>query len=71
MKLGYSKEVIVEYLNNLDFKDDLDILKKELFKIKNRYSNKYNGNELEYKVINYLFKKGFNIEDIKRCYDEE
>lgn len=71
MKLGYSKEVIVEYLENIVFKDDFDILKKELFKIKNKYSNKYNDNEIEYKVINYLFKKGFNIEDIKRCYNEE
>lgn len=69
MKLGYEKEIILEKLCYVDINDD-DILFKELSKIKKKYSSKYNGNELEYKVINYLYKKGFNIEDIKRCYNE-
>ena len=46
-------------------------LRKELSKVKGKYSKKYEGNELEYRVINYLYKKGFNLEDIKRCYDED
>lgn len=69
MKLGYDKEVILEKLCYIDLNDD-DILFKELSKIKKKYSNKYSEVELEYKVINYLYKKGFNIEDIKRCYNE-
>lgn len=71
IKLGYEKESIVFKLNCVKINTDVDILKKELNKVKNRYSKKYEGNELEYKVINYLFTKGFNIEDIKRCYDED
>ena len=50
---------------------DINVLKKELNKIKNKYSSKYSGNKLEYKIINYLYKKGFKLEDIKRCLDEE
>ncbi len=71
IKMGYQKEDIVYYLEKLEFGNDEEYLKKELYKIKNKYSKKYEGNELEYKVINYLYKKGFNLEDIKRCYDED
>lgn len=71
IKLGYTKEDIIDSLDKVIFEDDLDILKHELYKIKNKYSKKYDDNELEYRIINYLYKKGFNIEDIKRCYDED
>lgn len=70
IKLGYEKEVIFEKLSFIELNDD-SILKKELYKIKKKYSNKYSNNELEYRVINYLYKKGFNIEDIKRYYNED
>lgn len=71
IKMGYPKEDIVYFLEKIEFGNDEEYLKKELYKIKNKYSKKYEGNELEYKVINYLYKKGFNLEDIKRCYDED
>ena len=70
IKIGYLKEDIISYLDKISLDDDIDNLRKELFKVKSKYSKKYEGNELEYRVINYLYKKGFNIEDIKRCYDE-
>jgi len=70
IKLGYEKNSIINVFNNIFINDDKDILKKELNKIKNKYFNKYNDKELEYKVINYLYKKGFNLDDIKRCYSE-
>lgn len=70
VKLGYQKSSVMMVLDNFVFSDDYKILVYELNKIKNKYSVKYSGNELEYKVINYLFKKGFNLSDIKRCYDE-
>lgn len=70
IKLGYLKENIINVLDNIELVDDTNNLINELVKIKNKYSTKYNGSELEYKVINYLYKKGFNIEDIKRCYNE-
>lgn len=71
IKLGYPKDDIIDVLERHEFSDDTNNLKRELVKIKTKYSKKFRGNELEYKVINYLFKKGFNIEDIKRCYNEE
>lgn len=70
VKLGYDKNSILELLDKSISESDIDILKKELNKIKNKYNNKYSGNELEFKIINYLYKKGFQIEDIKRCLDE-
>ena len=70
MKLGYEKESILYYLEKIELNSDNDILLHEYNKIKTKYTKKYNGNELEYKIINYLYKKGFNIEDIKRCINE-
>lgn len=71
IKLGYLKEDILNILDKIVLSDDTDNLKKELVKVKDKYSKKNSGHDLEYKVINYLFKKGFNIEDIKRCYNED
>ena len=70
IKMGYIKEDIINYLDKIILEDDICNLRKELSKVKGKYSKKYEGNELEYRVINYLYKKGFNLEDIKRCYDE-
>lgn len=71
IKMGYDKVSIIEILDKSILDSDIDILRKELNKIKNKYSSKYSGNELEYKIINYLYKKGFKLGDIKRCLDEE
>ena len=70
IKLGYDKNDIISILEYKDFGDEYDYLKKELIKIKIKYSKKYSNDELYYKVVNYLYKKGFNLSDIKRCYDE-
>lgn len=70
IKLGYEKESILYYLERQVFNSDESILIHEYNKIKNKYIKKYEGNELEFKIINYLYKKGFNIEDIKRCINE-
>ena len=70
INLGYEKEIIEKKLETIEFNDN-DILIKELNKIKNKYEKKYKDNELKYKVINYLYRKGFNIEDIKRYYENE
>lgn len=70
MKLGYFKEDIINVLDTIKLEDDSEVLKKELTKVKNKYSKKYGCSELEIKVVNYLYKKGFNIEDIMRCYNE-
>ena len=70
IKLGYEKENILYYLDKIELDSDDDILIHEYNKIKNKYEKKYSGNELEFKIINYLYKKGINIEDIKRCINE-
>ncbi|MBQ3020672.1 MAG: RecX family transcriptional regulator [Bacilli bacterium] len=70
IKLGFDKEDILLYLDSIYLEDDYELLVNELNKILKKYKLKYKDEELKYKVINYLYKKGFNIEDIKRCYDE-
>ena len=68
IKLGYEKEIILEKLSFITLASDEDNLKKELEKILKKYSLKYSDKELEFKVINYLYRKGYNIDDIKRYY---
>ncbi len=70
INLGYDKDKINKELEKAQFLEEDDILKNELIKIKKKYSLKYSENDLKYKVVNFLYKKGFKIEDIKRCYDE-
>ena len=57
--LGYNKEIILDVLNTINF-DDSNIYKKEKEKAINRFSKKYSGYELENKVNNYLYRKGFS-----------
>lgn len=71
IKYGYDRKDIINVLNGIEFSSDVDNLKKEFYKIKNKYSIKYSDKELDYKIMTYLYKKGFNMEDIKRCLDED
>jgi regulatory protein len=58
--LGYNKETILDLLNNVNFGDS-NIYKKEREKAINKYSKKYSGYELDSKVNNYLYRKGFSV----------
>ena len=58
IKLGYKQDEIKEALKNL--KSDDDIYKKECEKLMKKYSLKYSGNELKYKVRQGLYQKGFH-----------
>ena len=69
--LGYEKHDIMKILDNSFFDNDVEILKKEYIKIKNKYSKKYRDSELDFKIKNYLYGKGFNIEDIKMVIYED
>lgn len=62
IELGYKKEIILDLLNNVDF-DDSVIYKKEYDKLYNKLSKKYEGKELEFKINQKLYQKGFNIKD--------
>lgn len=57
---GYNKSLIVDYLNTISIKDDKELLKKEYDKIYKNLSKKYNGEELEYKIKQKLYSKGFS-----------
>lgn len=68
VNLGYSKDMIMEILENYDI-DDGDKLAKEYDKLYNKYSRKMNGYELEKKIKEKLYSKGFDIHDIENYLD--
>lgn len=55
---GYDSVVIKEVLNKIKV-DDTDIAKKEYEKIYQKLSKKYSGRELELKVKQKMYQKGF------------
>ena len=57
--LGYSKELINNYLDSLSLEDDINIAKKEYDKIYKKLSKKYSGSELDYKVKQKMYSLGF------------
>lgn len=61
--LGYSKDMILEVLNNFTI-NEMDIIKKEYDLLYKKLSKKYQGSELQYQIKNKLYSKGFNIENI-------
>ena len=65
-----SIEDIVHILNRKPINED-DVIKKEYEKAKRTLANKYNGKELENKIKERLFRKGFHISNLKELEDEE
>lgn len=59
--LGYDKHLIIEYISHVSVKDDKELMKKEYDKIYKKYSKKYQGSELEFKVKQKMYSLGFNI----------
>lgn len=57
---GYSREDILFYLNEVSF-DDEDIKNKEYDKLYKKLSSKYSGKELEYKIKQKMYAKGFRV----------
>ena len=58
--LGYDKDMINNSLNKLE-KDDSESMKNEASKAYNKYSKKYSGKELELKIKNHLYVKGYKV----------
>jgi len=56
--LGYSKSLVIEILDDIDYDDSL-AREKEYDKLMRKYSKKYSGSELEYKIKQTLYKNGF------------
>ena len=61
--LGYDMAIIDEVLKTIDFGDTKDIAKKEYDKLYRKFSRKYSGRQLEYKIKEKLYQKGLYYED--------
>ena len=62
LNLGYNIDLINEILNTKQLSNP-DIYQKEYNKIYKALSNRYSGKELEYRVAQKLYQKGFTKED--------
>lgn len=63
LNLGYSRELINEVLSQININDDKQI-EREYNSLYKKLSKKYKGNELDFKIKNKLYSKGFNQESI-------
>ena len=68
--IDVAKEVIEEVKKGND-KKEIELLKKDYEKAKNRYARKYEGYQLKQKVYSYLVSKGYKYQDIKKVLDVE
>lgn len=58
---GFNYNIINSKLSDIDINDDKDIIKKEYNKLYQKLSKKYSGSELEYKIKQKMYQKGFLI----------
>lgn len=59
---GFKPSLIETELNNIELDDDSDLAKKEYDKLYKKLSRKYSGQELEFKINQKLYQKGFHYE---------
>lgn len=59
---GFDSSLIESALNKLELDDDEDKAKKEYDKLYKKLSRKYSGSELEFKINQKLYQKGFHYE---------
>jgi hypothetical protein len=62
LNLGYNIDLINRVLNSKKLVDD-SLYKKEYEKEYNKLSKKYSGKELEYKLKQRMYQKGFSYND--------
>lgn len=60
INLGYDKDLIDSLIDNFDYEEN-DLLEKEYDKLYNKLSKKYDGYELNNKIKQKLYSKGFDI----------
>lgn len=58
---GFNKGLIREYLQGVVLEDEEELMRKEYNKLHKRLSRKYQGRELELKIKQKLYEKGFSI----------
>lgn len=56
---GFDSNLINEAIDEIKFEDDQVLAKKEYDKLYKKLSTKYSGNELEYRIKQKLYQKGF------------
>lgn len=67
---GYSRDMILELISNIDINDN-EQLDKEYNKLYNRLSKKYSKEKLFYQIQQKLYQKGFDINEIHKYMNEK
>lgn len=63
INMGYESYFVSKELSKYNFTVNSDIYKREYDKLYKKYSRKYEGKELEYKIKEKLYQKGLYYED--------
>lgn len=59
---GFPKSRVLKSLSEETFQDDQELAKKEYDKLYRKLSRKYQGQELDYKIKQKMYQKGFSYE---------
>ena len=70
VNLGYDKEIVSLLLSNKEINEE-DILIKEYQKAKKSLEKKYSGYDLNQKIKEKLFRKGFRVTNLEELENEE
>jgi regulatory protein len=60
ISIGYTKESVLEDIENIKIANEQDRYNKEYNKLYNKYKNKYKDEQLERIIKNKLYQRGFN-----------
>ncbi len=72
VNLGYDLKEVDAKLSNIELNiDEISALKKEYQKLKKRYQNKFNEYEINFKIKQALYRKGFNKDLIEKFIMED
>lgn len=67
---GFSKEDIINCLNNFELEENTDELEKLINKLYKKYMNKFDLNTTKIKIKNYLYQKGYAEINIDKYLDK-
>ena len=62
--LGYPYEMISLVMENIEFREDEDVIIKEITKLKKRLERRFSGVELERQIKSKMYQKGFSLDKI-------
>lgn len=67
--LGYTKELTMQQISKYTF-SNIDVLKREYQKEKKKLEKKYSGSDLEYRIKQKLYSRGFKEEEIEQIKED-